>query len=58
MAGLPPSSESVRAFAAAPTREAYEREIDRLLATDFIAEGWSVKAMVRKRVLSRANPIG
>ncbi|MBI4601498.1 MAG: DUF1553 domain-containing protein [Planctomycetes bacterium] len=41
LTGLPPSLEDVEAFAAAPTEEAYERLVDRLLASPHYGERWA-----------------
>lgn len=39
--GLPPSTEDVEAYAAAPTREAYARLVDRWLASPAFGERWA-----------------
>lgn len=41
LTGLPPTVEEVKAFAASPTREAYERIVDRLLNRPQHAERWA-----------------
>ena len=40
LTGLPPTPEEVEAFAAAPSRDAYERLVDRLLASPAYGERW------------------
>lgn len=40
LTGLPPEPEQVRAFAADPSQEAYERLVDRLLASPHYGEKW------------------
>jgi len=41
LTGLPPKVDEVKAFAANPTREAYEKAVDRLLAGPQYAERWA-----------------
>jgi hypothetical protein len=40
LTGLPPSPEAVEAFVRDPSPQAYEKEVDRLLASDAFGERW------------------
>lgn len=41
LTGLPPSTEEIDAFRADPSREAYVRQVDRLLASPHFGERWA-----------------
>lgn len=41
LTGLPPSTEEIEAFRADPSREAYARQVDRLLASPHFGERWA-----------------